>query len=506
MGRSVKEQPATVLRKLLASLLLLVAVPLFAGEDWQDIVFGPFGGLYNRETKNIIPQDKSWALENVDVTPGGKSIKRRSGYLTAFSLSPSTSPIHNMYLFYNSTGTDISLFFNERRMNASISGAATSVIYSTATNEAVWDCADYLGFAYCVNSARDALFKTSGTFVSNIAITSTGTMVAALPTRLAMAGFSGSAASRIDLSAETDFTSWGTGSLGSSPVQVTINSPGSRITHIVYAFGRLMWFKESSFGYIITGVQPAQTDWVIKTVSNSIGTLDNTSTTDPDGNLYFRGQDKRIYKFDGNSVSEFSSDILGTIRTSTYTTTEQSYATYFDNKLWFSVALNGSATNSEILIYDFLSGGWTTYSIPANGFLVRNNQLYFGSPAFTSNVYVFGSTTTDAGSIFTTTWASKSMFFNSPFQSFDLVNVSAFAYVATSTITFSVQRDGAFSTNYSFNLFPSTPTTSVYVNKNVRAGSPFHTIGMYITDSTTTPWEIFALRAGVRPRSWRPEP
>lgn len=138
-------------------------------------------------------------------------------------------------------------------------------------------------------------------------------MVAACTTRLAMAGFS-DRPSGIDFSADSDFTTWGTGSLGTSAVQLTINAPGAKITLIAYAFGRLMWFKNSSFGFILIGNQPLQTDWVIRTVSYDVGTNDN-SFVYREGILYFRGQDGHIYAFDGSSYQRASRDIAGTIAT-----------------------------------------------------------------------------------------------------------------------------------------------------------------------------------------------
>src|SRR6185437_3123988 len=115
----------------------------------------------------------------------------------------------------------VDLCFNDTYMSASISGGSPSVLFSTGPYGATYQCTDSLGYAYCGNSARTNLIKTNGASFSNIAgIASTGTMVAACPTRLAMAGFS-DAPSRIDFSAETDFTTWGTGSLGTSASQFT---------------------------------------------------------------------------------------------------------------------------------------------------------------------------------------------------------------------------------------------------------------------------------------------
>lgn len=505
------------MKKLLTFIAFSFFLSFANAEDWQPIAMSPFGGLNNRDDIHVISANRSTVLQNFDVSPGGKSIKRRKGSLPVFGFTPSTSPIHNLYLFYDASGSDVSLFFHERKIEASISGAATSTIYSTAaTNQAVYDCADYLGYAYCANSGRDALFRTQGSLVSSVStIVSTGTMVAACPTRLAMAGFSGTAASRIDFSAEADILTWGTGSLGTSATPITINAPGSRITHIVYAFGRLLWFKESSFGYIIIGNQPAQADWVIKTVSNNIGTLDNSSTVDPQGNVYFRGQDKRIYRFDGNEFSEFSTEIPATISNSTQTATEQAYLNYFDNKLWVSLAFGpAQTTNNRCLIYDFLSEGWTIYDIGANGFLTRNNQLYIGSST-AAIVGIFGSTTTvtdgvAGGGVF---WQSKYFFGDNPFKSFDLVNISVIGdggSVTSSTITVSYIGAGCGLGSFDFS-FGRKSGQSLYVNKLIAPLSSCRDLSIAISEFApsnvgASGLEIYAVQAGIRPRSWRPEP
>lgn len=302
------------MKKLLLIASLFLLAPLYAADVIPQTV-GPFGTLNNRDSSYTLPADKASDLLNVEITEGGKSVKKRKGYGAAFTLSNATSAVHGTYIFYDANGNDVSLFFNDTRLNASVNGGTPVVLFSTGASGATYQCTDSLGFAYCANSARSALTKisaTTSTFVTGF--TSTGTMVAATPTRLAQAGFS-DAPSRIDLSAETDFTNWTPGSLGSSPFQVTVNAPGARITHIVYAFGRLMWFKDTSFGYILIGNQPLQTDWVIKTVAYDIGTNDNTSVY-REGILYFRGKDSHIYAFDGSNYTRLTKEISATINMS----------------------------------------------------------------------------------------------------------------------------------------------------------------------------------------------
>ncbi len=310
---------------LIAAVLCLAALGAH-GEDWQGQPIGPFGTLNNRDNSFAIPSNKAQDLLNVDVTQGGKSVRKRKGYGSAFSLTITTSPVHGIYNFYDATGNDVSLFFNDTRITASISGSAISVLSSTGPNGATYQCTDALGYAYCANTSRTTLLKTNGvTFAGVTNVNSTGTMVAACPTRLAMAGFQ-EAPSRIDFSAETDFTSWLSGSLGTSGAQFTINAPGAKITHIVYAFGRLMWFKDTSFGFILIGNQPFQSDWVVKTVSYDLGTNDNTSVY-REGLLYFRGNDSHIYTFDGANYQRLSREIASTISFSQTRRTNSYFAT-----------------------------------------------------------------------------------------------------------------------------------------------------------------------------------
>lgn len=522
------------MKKIIASLLLFLAVPLFAGEDWQAIPIGPFGTLNNRESSFAIQANQAQDLLNVDITIGGKSVKSRKGYVAFSSFTPSTSPIHNVSFFFDQSGNDVALAFHERKIDASLNGGAFSTIYSSGTNEAVYDCSDYLGFNYCANSARDGLFKTNGVTVSNVnTIISSGTMVTTCPTRLAMAGFSGLKASEIDFSADTDFTTWGTGALGSSPVQLNVTSNGSRITHLTYAFGRLMWFKDNSFGYVLIGNQAAQSDWVITTVSNNIGTLDNTSVQDPQGNLYFRGQDKHIYRFDGSQAVDFSQEIIGTISSSTQTATEQAYAYYYDTKLWFSIA-SGSAqqTNNRVLIYDFNVQGWTVYDLKANGFYTRKNQLYFGDST-QGKVHQFGSQSgnfpSDDGTAIKAYWQSKDFFLTSPFKTLNLENMSVIcdSNLFTSSMTvfaFNELEVGQVGQGFTINLLHSDyPQDSYRIvsNKNFVPGSATtrrHSFSVKILNTGTSvingipvpfsgaTFQVYGIQFGVRENSWIPEP
>jgi hypothetical protein len=270
------------MKKLLFIVALVLATSVLA-EDYQSGIIGPFGYLNNTDNSLVIPATSAQDLLNVEVTPGGKSVKKREGYATAITLSITTSPVHGVFSFYDSSGNDVVLAFNDGRLTSSIAGGTATQIASTFTVAGTWQCVDSQGFAYCNSSNRQGIVRTEGVSWSYLSgVVSSGTMVAVTTERLVQAGFS-AVPNRIDFSKANDFSTWTVGGQPTDPITFTITAPGSRITHIVYAFKKIYWFKESSFGYILEG--PELADWEPRIISSDIGTLDNTSTQDTDGNL-----------------------------------------------------------------------------------------------------------------------------------------------------------------------------------------------------------------------------
>lgn len=310
---------------------------------------GPFGGLNNTDSPIAIPANKAQDLLNVDVSPGGKSVKKREGYGLFSNLTITTSPVHGIYNFYDSNGNTVDIYFNDVYMAASVNGATPAVIISSGPSGATYQCVDSQGFAYCNNTLRTTLIKTNGATYSSIAtVNSTGTLVAVTPERLVTSGFQ-EAANRIDFSAANNFTGWTIGSAGTAATQFTVVSPGSEITHIVYAFGRLIWFKDSSFGYVFIGQEEAQADWQVRIISPNVGTLDNTSVY-WEGVLYFRGQDGHIYAYDGSNLTKLTRDIQGTIAASQPQITNSWSQTTTSDFQAGSIATDISTATSDSLI------------------------------------------------------------------------------------------------------------------------------------------------------------
>ena len=134
------------MKKLLLLSLTLLSLSFARAEDWLPQAIGPFLGLNNRDNSYAIPAANASDLLNVNVTPGGKSVYKRKGYAAAFTLAIATSAVHGIYTFFDSGGNTVDLYANDTRLNASVSGAQPTVLFSNGPNGATYQCTDSLGF------------------------------------------------------------------------------------------------------------------------------------------------------------------------------------------------------------------------------------------------------------------------------------------------------------------------------------------------------------------------
>ncbi len=495
------------MKKLLLLSFLLVS-PAF-GEDIQYTNIGPFGGINNSDSPLAIPANKAQDLINVDVSPGGKSVLKRKGFALFSNLAHTTSPVHGVHNFYDSSGNSVDLYFNDYDISASVGGGAVSVLSSTAPLAATWQCVDSQGFAYCNNTGRTSLLKTNGAIFSHItSVNSTGTLVAVTPERLVTSGFF-EAPNRIDFSKANDFTSWTIGSAATSAAQFTVVSPGSKITHIVYAFGKIIWFKDSSMGFIYIGGEEAQADWELKIIDPRVGTLDNTSVY-WEGILYFRGQDGHIYGFDGSNVEKLTRDLEGTISVSGNRTTgswSQSTTSEFETSsmtpqgfLSTTLVPNSIVLGTATAISDFTDDSASdfgaadsvvyldTTTIPGSVYLSTAASSVTGTTPVTTNVRGPG-----AGTISGTRLVSQSIISTYTFllSSITVLGMSEDPGTKLSTITFSLAYDNA---GYPGGVFLSTG-----INLDSLTGTPSNVVAVFnssaVLSSGSTYWLQIATTA-----------
>lgn len=358
------------MRKALLLIGLLALTGLAKADETQ--VIGPFGGLNTQDSPQIIGSNQAQDLLNVRINEGGRSVIKRDGYSLDNAFSVSTSAIHGGYKFFDASGNEVRLWGQDSGLWGSVSGASYVKI-ATGTVGATWQCTDYLGQAYCVNSARDTPVRTNGT-TSGTTFQGTipaGTMVASTPERLLVGGTAANP-SRLYYSAASNLTDFTVGSTASSSSFEDISSPGSRLAHIAYRYGKWMWWKDQSFGFF---VGTNQFDLQLVTIANNLGTLDNESVYDQ-GITFFRGNDNNFYLFDGANYSRISRDITPTVqaanrrKANSWTQSSQAeFATGSINLNGPSLALSTNAVSGSVVLstvsledtnsVDFASGTYT---------------------------------------------------------------------------------------------------------------------------------------------------
>lgn len=323
---------AISLKRFLLSALALCSLS-FAHADPQAIVVNNFsGGLDTLDSPAAIASNFAQNLLNVNIQPGGSAVYKRDGYGLFQSLG-TNQPIHGAYHFQQTGGSDVQLWASSQTVYGIVSDAS-AVALATGTFNATWQCTDSQGNAYCFSSSNDTPIQTDGTKANTSYLTANsfpaGTMAAFTPLQLVVAGVTGNT-NTIYISQQLAFTNFTVGVLPSSSFTEPIASPGSRITHLAYYFGRLFWWKDQSFGYAtFTG----QNDWQMTIVSNQIGTLDNSdafwnssgfdsgtmfsgiqqaNANASPGGIFFRGQDNHLYVYDGYYLTRLSRIITPTV-------------------------------------------------------------------------------------------------------------------------------------------------------------------------------------------------
>jgi hypothetical protein len=324
-----------------------------------------FNYLNNNDSSAVIDKTQAQDLLNVDVTPSGHSIKKRQGYGLYKTLTGSAA-LHGGYHFFDSSGNDVQVWGSSTSLWGIVSDAAATQLISSGTLSTTWACTDIAAFGYCVNSSRDALIKTNGATMTWLSVPSgnIGTMIISTPDRLVVAG-SAASPSTLFFSGSNNYTNFTNGILATDPFPEIIAAPGSKLTHIKYAFGRILWWKDQSFGYVL-GTD--QTNLQIGIVSSSVGTQDDADAIDPAGNVYFRGQDGHVYKYDGASLTKITTEITPLIQNSGHRvngqwpqTTQADFQAGISSptaNLIFSAAGDMSLSTSTILVNspDFESG------------------------------------------------------------------------------------------------------------------------------------------------------
>lgn len=278
----------------------------------DQIAVQEFGYLNSNESSAIIDPKEAQDLLNVDVTPGGKSVKKRAGYGVYKQAFTTSAGIHGGYHAFDTTGNDVQIWASSVSVKGIVADGTPNTIVSSATVNSTLDCADSQGSIYCVNSSRDFYIRTDGATLTSWHTSPLGTMIESTPDRMVVAGVAASP-NTLFVSQSNTFTNYTVGGLPTDAFTEVIAAPGSRLTHIRWGCQKLLWWKDQSFGYFDFDDQFSAS---VKIVSDNIGTFDNTSAIDPGGSVWFRGQDGHIYQYDCSGLTKQTIEITPQIQTS----------------------------------------------------------------------------------------------------------------------------------------------------------------------------------------------
>ncbi len=288
------------MKRYLSFLLLVIPATLCAESQ---TIGGQWRGLHNADASMLIDDNEAQSVQDVDITPGGTAIKKRSGYATFRTIGTSTSAVRGGYFFRDIAGVDTLIFANNQSVFKSANSAAFSAIATTDTAGSYYDFTDSQGYLWRANSSRDEIFRWDGTTRTYYPSTPKGNQIEVSADRLIISGTSANP-NRINFSASADFTDFASGLLDTSAFTEDIGLPGQSVNAIKVACGGVLaWTKDSMS--LVTAQSQFDLNPTIQ-ISNTIGTLQPNTVINDQGIISWQGQDNHFYSYDCNVVKKIS--------------------------------------------------------------------------------------------------------------------------------------------------------------------------------------------------------
>lgn len=293
-------------KRLLPFLLFLV--PSIVKADTQSFG-GQWRGMNNADASIMIGDNEAQDLSNVDITDNGSGIRKRDGYSQFKTIGTSTWGVRGGYYFRDTSGNNYIVHANNRSLFKSINSGAYSAFLTTDTAGSYYDFTDSQGYLYRATSNRDQLCRYDGTTLTYYPSAPQGDQIEALPDRLIISGES-THPNRVYFSGAADFTNFTTGLNDTDPFYEEFGLPGQKLTAIKYALGRLFAWTNTTLSYWSGSTQ---FDGTIQDVTTNVGTSQPGSILYDNSVIYWQGNDKHFYSFDGNSIEKISKPISGSV-------------------------------------------------------------------------------------------------------------------------------------------------------------------------------------------------
>lgn len=348
--------------------LALLLVPALTFGESQSIP--RFRGLNNADAAVLIGDDQAQDLQDVDITASGSGIRKRSGYTQFRTIGTSTSAVRGGYYFRDASANDVVVNANNRSIFKSVNGAAYAAFVTTDTAGSYYDFTDSNGYLWRANSSRDTILRYDGTTVTYYPSTPKGDQIEALPSRLAISGTTANP-NRVHFSAEADFTDFATGTDETSAFTEDFGLPGQKINAIKWAFGGLLaWTKTTTSMFTFQNQFAGE----ISDISFTVGTNQPYSVVYDQGIVYWQGQDRHFYAFDGNTMRKISEplDVSGIVNgesRSWLTSSQTEFETGTIGSGLSATASPGDMLFADVTIDAFTDGdftaspAWTPYDL-----------------------------------------------------------------------------------------------------------------------------------------------
>lgn len=450
------------MRAKISAVLLLLASAAFCRADSQSFG-GQWGGLNNSDSAILIGDNEAQDLLNVDITDNGSGIRKRSGYSQFKTIGTSTWGVRGGYYFTDTSGNKFLINANNRSVYKSQNSGAYSAFITTDTAGTYYDFTDSQGYLYRATSDRDEFCRYDGTTLVYYPLNPKGNQIEAMPDRLVISGVA-AYPNRVYFSGAADFTNFTTGINETDPFYEVFGLPGQKITAIKNAIGRLFAWTSTTLSYW-SGF--SQFDGTIQDVSTNIGTTQPGSVISDNGVVYWQGNDKHFYSYDGNALDRISTPISGSV----------SGFVGGDSKLAIQTTQTDfeQGTKSDALTFSE-SPGFVTYL--ANGTLFDDfsDNDCTSSPPWVFNYYTSGSSTCASGlmdisqsasssrTIMTSTISfnlGDSLVFDNYYKSYSVFSVSLCTSAITSTQT--LPTNGCYTADMT-PQFAGTAYASIYKN------------------------------------------
>jgi len=292
----------------IAAVLFLLASAAFCWADSQSFG-GQWKGLDNSDAAILIGDNEAQDLLNVDITDNGSGIRKRSGYSQFKTIGTSTWGVRGGYYYTDTSGNRNVIHANNRSVFKSQNSGAYSAFITTDTAGTYYDFTDSQGYLYRATSDKDLFARYDGTTLTYYPSNPQGDQVEAMPDRLVVSGVT-AYPNRVYFSGAADFTNFTTGLNDTDPFYEQFGLPGQKVNAIKYAMGRVFAWTGTTLSYW-TG--STQFDGTIQDVTTNIGTNQPGSILYENGTIFWQGNDKHFYSYDGNNIDKISAPISGSV-------------------------------------------------------------------------------------------------------------------------------------------------------------------------------------------------